>query len=214
VSGSAVGGGLANFLSALTPAAVAAAGILPAIIEENRLAEQRIEKNAANASAANAVSEYGTNNSEILRLARIVGDYWANEDRKSFADEAEAIRKLFGYDDGREGYDPVKMGKMNNALQMYGFEGNTFTGKNMDLVDMEMWLDSVGELLKQMQETAKPDGESAQLKDAINSLAASQNQVIQGSVVLDSGAIVGYLTPMIDQKLGQLVAQRARGLGK
>jgi len=169
-----------------------AAAILPAILEENRLTAERIEKNTEYAAAAAAVSQYGTNNPEILRLGRIVGDYWENEDKRSFADESEAIRKLFGYDDGREGYDPAKMGRMNNALRMYGFEGNSFTGENMDLVDVEMWLDSVGEMLKQMQE-------------------GNQNQIITGNVVLDSGAIVGYLSPVIDQKMGQIVAMKARG---
>lgn len=49
------------------------------------------------------------------------------------------------------------------------------------------------------------------LQTTIGNLTASQNQAIQGSVVLDSGAIVGYLMPMIDQRMGVLVAQKARG---
>lgn len=47
--------------------------------------------------------------------------------------------------------------------------------------------------------------------DFVKDGAANNNQIITGSVVLDSGALVGYLMPAIDSKLGQLVAKKARG---
>lgn len=213
-SSGAVGGGFLNFMSALTPLAVTAAAVLPAILEENRLTAERLEKNAENAAAANAVSAYGTNNPEILRLARITGEYWANEDKRSFADESEAIRKLFGYDDGSEGFDPAKIGRMNNALRMYGFQGNTFTGQNMDLVDVEMWLDSVGELLKQMQEDAKPAQEDTQVKTDLSAAVTYLQTIAANSnkpIVLNTGAMVGQLGSGLDRFLGQTVAMKARG---
>lgn len=184
-------------------------------------ARQRWERHAGFAEAAEDVENMDAGRNPVFmptiqRLARIAGEYWENEDFNTMEDEAAVIQKLFGYDDGRTGYDPEKILQTNAALRTFGFEGNPFTGENMDLIDTEMWLDSIGNFLQQL--TAPPnavqadqigrlEGKMDTMNSLLSTIAANSNR----PMMLDTGIMVGALAGGINTALGNIVNQNERG---
>lgn len=185
-------------------------------------AAKRTLRHEGYATAAEGVENMNAGNNPVFmptlqNAARILGEYWANEDFNTFADEDAVIRKLFGFDDGRMGYDPAKMEQMNAALRTFGFEGNSFTGENMDMLDIEMWLDSLGVLFQQMNmqtpEQQQQLGQLSSKMDTMNSNINTTNSLLQTiaansgqPIYLDSGALVGNIGPALNDYLGNIVS--------
>lgn len=188
---------------------------------------QRWARHDKYATAAEGVENMNAGRNPVFmptlqNAARILGEYWQNEDFNSFADEAEVIQKLFGFDNGQMGYDPEKMNQINNALRTMGFEGNPFTGESMDMIDLEMWLNSLGtffqELNMQTPEQQNQLGQLSSKMDTMNSNMSTTNSLLatiaansNQTIVLDSGVVVGALAPDMNGALGDLVNQNERG---